>query len=66
MNNKIKAGIYTILILLLLGLTIYSIAKYPLIVLTILITIALGVLVYCVYGLVYIYLEGKEEDPFLF
>jgi len=66
MNNKIKAGIYTILILLLLGLTIYSIVKYSFIVLSILVIFALGVLVYCVYGLVYMYLEGKKEDPFLF
>ena len=52
--------------LLLLGLLVYVIAKYPTILLYTLLTIAIGAIIYTIYGLIYIYLEGKEEDPFLF
>ena len=66
MNNKIKAGIYTILVLISLALLIYAIATYPYIVLSILLIIALGGFVYAVYGLIYMYLDDKEEEPFIF
>lgn len=66
MNKKIKAGIYTVLVLLSLTLLIYAIATYPHIVLSILLIIALGGFIYAVYGLIYMYLDDKEEDPMIF
>jgi hypothetical protein len=66
MNKKIKAIIYTILVFLLVGLIGFVASKYPQAVLGSLLAIAFGGLVYSVYNLIYLYLDDKEEEPFIF
>jgi energy-coupling factor transporter transmembrane protein EcfT len=66
MNNKIKAGIYTILVFLLIALIGFVASKYPQAILSALLIIALGGLIYAVYKLIYTYLRDEEEEPFIF
>jgi zinc transporter ZupT len=70
MNKKIKAGIYTILVFLLVGLIGFVASKYPQAILYSLLAIAFGGLVYTVYKVIYMNLggeeDGKKEDPILF
>jgi predicted membrane channel-forming protein YqfA (hemolysin III family) len=70
MNKKIKAGIYTTLVFLLVGLVATIAYTYPrtfgIVMLYSFLVIALGGVVYSVYNLIYLYLDDKEEDPFIF
>jgi hypothetical protein len=66
MNNKIKAGIYTILVFLLVSLIGFVASKYPQAMLYSLLAIAFGGLIYAVYKLIYMYLGDEEEEPFIF
>jgi hypothetical protein len=70
MNKKIKAIIYTTLIFLLIGLVATIAYTYPrtfgIVMLYFFLAIAFGGLVYSVYNLIYLYLDDKEEDPFIF
>jgi len=70
MKKKIKAGIYTILVFVLIGLLSTIAYTYPrtfgIVMLYSFLVIALGGLVYSVYNLIYMYLDDKEEEPFIF
>ncbi len=70
MKKKIKAGIYTILVFVLIGLLSTIAYTYPrtfgIAMLYSFLAIALGGMVYSVYNLIYMYLDDKEEEPFIF